>query len=259
MRLPIHQVDAFASGVFRGNPAAVCPLERWLPDATMQAIAIENNLSETAFVVREGDGFRIRWFTPLNEVPLCGHATLASAFVLFGLHGGDHLLFHSQSGPLSVHRFGEVITLDFPTLPVGGYAGPREAIDALGVAPDEVHGREHLLFAVYRDEHIVRAMGPDLARLGKLDLRVVVTAPGSDVDFVSRFFAPSEGIDEDPVTGSAHCSLIPFWSQRLGKTTLRARQVSRRGGELDCALVGERVAIGGRAVRYLEGTITIPD
>jgi PhzF family phenazine biosynthesis protein len=259
MRLPIHQIDAFASAVFRGNPAAVCPLERWLPDATMQAIALENNLSETASVVREGDGFRIRWFTPVNEVPLCGHATLASAFVLFEQHGGDRLLFQSQSGPLSVRRSGDVLTLDFPVLPLGDYTGPREAIDALGVAPDEVHGREHLLFAVYRDDRVVRELRPDFARLGKFDLRALVTARGTDVDFVSRFFAPSEGIDEDPVTGSAHCSLIPYWSQRLGKTTLRARQVSLRGGELDCAIAGDRVSIGGRAVRYLEGTITIPD
>jgi len=259
MRLTLHQVDAFASEVFRGNPAAVCPLDAWLPDATMQAIAMENNLSETAFVVREADGYRIRWFTPLAEVPLCGHATLASAFVLFGLHGGEPLTFQSKSGPLSVTRAGDVLTLDFPVLPVGEYTGPREAIDALGVAPDEVLGREHLLFAVYRDERVVRELRPDFARLGKLDLRALVTAPGSDVDFVSRFFAPSEGIDEDPVTGSAHCSLIPYWAQRLGKTTLRARQVSRRGGELDCALHGDRVSIGGRAVRYLEGTITIPD
>jgi PhzF family phenazine biosynthesis protein len=230
-----------------------------LPDATMQAIAMENNLSETAFVVREGDGFRIRWFTPVNEVPLCGHATLATAFVLFGLHGGDVLSFQSKSGPLSVRRAGDVITLDFPVLPLSSYDGPRDAIDAIGVAPDEVLGREHLLFAVYRDERVVREIRPDMSRLGKLDLRVVVTAPGTDVDFVSRFFAPSEGIDEDPVTGSAHCSLVPYWSHRLGKTRLRARQVSRRGGDLDCALVGDRVAIGGRAVLYLEGTITIPD
>jgi len=259
MRLPIHQVDAFASEVFRGNPAAVCPLERWLPDATMQSIALENNLSETAFVVREGDGFRIRWFTPVNEVPLCGHATLATAFVLFELHGGEHLAFQSQSGPLSVKRRGDVLTLDFPVLSLSEYSGPREAIDALGAEPDLVLGREHLLFAVYRDERTVRELRPDFARLGRFDLRASVTAPGDEVDFVSRFFAPSEGIDEDPVTGSAHCSLIPYWAERLNKTTLRARQVSARGGELDCALHGERVTIGGRGVRYLEGTITIPD
>ena len=261
MRLPLHQVDAFASEVFRGNPAAVCPLERWLPDATMQAIAMENNLSETAFVVREERTleFCIRWFTPVAEVPLCGHATLATAFVLFELHGGDRLRFQSASGPLSVRRDDKMLTLDFPVLPVSGYGGPREAIDALGVAPDEVHGREHLLFAVYRDERVVRELRPDFTRLGKLDLRALVTAPGDDVDFVSRFFAPSEGIDEDPVTGSAHCSLIPYWAARLNKTSLRARQVSARGGELDCELLGERVSIGGRAVRYLEGIITIPD
>ncbi|MBI2393316.1 MAG: PhzF family phenazine biosynthesis protein [Deltaproteobacteria bacterium] len=264
MRLPLHQVDAFASEIFRGNPAAVCPLEAWLPDETMQAIAMENNLSETAFFVREGDAHRIRWFTPVSEVPLCGHATLASAWVLFHALGapGDEVRLVSKSGPLSVRRRGELLVLDFPVLPLDRCSAPfganGAAIDAIGSPPVEVHGREGLLFAVYGDEAQVRALTPDFPVLARADLRVIVTAPGSDVDFVSRFFAPSEGIDEDPVTGSAHCTLIPYWAERLGKTTLRARQVSRRGGELECALVGDRVHIGGRAVRYLEGTITIP-
>lgn len=261
MRLPLHQIDAFASEVFRGNPAAVCPLEAWLPDATMQAIAAENNLSETAFFVRDGDVHRIRWFTPASEVPLCGHATLASAWVLFHALGapGDEVRFASASGPLSVRRRGELLVLDFPVLPLDrAHHDGEAAIDALGVPPVEVDGRPGLLFAVYADEAQVRAVTPDFQALARADLRVSITAPGTDVDFVSRFFAPSEGIDEDPVTGSAHCTLIPYWAARLGKTRLRARQVSRRGGELDCELVGDRVHIAGRAVRYLEGTITIP-
>lgn len=259
MRLPLFQVDAFASAVFRGNPAAVLPLERWLDDGTMQSIAAENNLSETAFVVREGEGFRIRWFTPEVEVPLCGHATLATAWVLFhtGAVSGDVVHLSSASGPLSVTREGEVLALDFPVLPVSPGPVPPEAIAALGERPDEILLSKNLVFAVYSTESRVRALTPDFARLARAGHMAVVTAPGDEVDFVSRFFAPNEGIPEDPVTGSAHCSLAPYWAARLGKTTLRARQVSRRGGELECTLLGDRVKIAGRAVRYLEGTIEI--
>lgn len=259
MRLTLHQVDAFTDRVFGGNPAAIVPLETWLPEPTMQAIAMENQLSETAFFVRDGDAYHIRWFTPTAEVPLCGHATLASAWVLFHALGapGDTVVFSSASGPLRVTRDGDRMFLDFPAYALSPYDGPREAIDALGRAPTSTLGRQGLLFAIYDDEATVRAIAPDFAALKRANQKALVTAPGTDVDFVSRFFAPTFGIDEDPVTGSAHCSLIPYWAARLGKDKLRARQVSARGGELDCALRGDRVSIGGRAVRYLEGTIEV--
>jgi PhzF family phenazine biosynthesis protein len=264
MRLALHQVDAFTSKVFGGNPAAVVPLDSWLPDATMQSIALENNLSETAFFVRESSGYRIRWFTPTSEVPLCGHATLASAWVLFHVLGveGDVVELHSLSGPLRVTRVDDQLALDFPAYPLADYGGPRDAIEALGKPPIQTLGRESLLFAVYESEADVRAIAPDFGMLLRSGMKALVTAPASAQgggDFVSRFFAPTVGIDEDPVTGSAHCSLIPYWSARLSKTKLRARQVSLRGGELDCELRGDRVSIAGRAVRYLEGTIHIPD
>lgn len=259
MRLPIFQVDAFASAVFRGNPAAVVLLDEWLDAPTMQAIAAENNLSETAFVRAEGGAFRIRWFTPVNEVPLCGHATLASAWVLFhtGRASGDRVDLVSASGPLAVARSGDELTLDFPTLPVTASSVPLEAIASLGDTPEEVLGRERLMFAVFRAEAQVRALTPDLAALAATGLMALVTAPGDEVDFVSRFFSPHDGIPEDPVTGSAHCSLTPYWAARLGKSTLRARQVSKRGGELGCALKGDRVAISGTVVPYLEGFIEV--
>lgn len=261
MRLAIHQVDAFAERVFRGNPAAVVPLESWLPDATLQSIALENNLSETAFLVRDGDGYHIRWFTPVNEVPLCGHATLASAWVVFHAlgHAGDVVRFRSKSGPLSVRRDGARLALDFPTLPATREPVAREVIAALGGEPVEVLSRPgKLVMAVFGDEAAVRTIEPDFAALARHDLKAIVTAPGTDVDFVSRFFAPSEGIAEDPVTGSAHCTLIPYWAARLGKNELRARQISARVGELWCKLLGDRVEIAGHAVRFLEGTIELP-
>lgn len=257
MRLPIFQVDAFSDRVFKGNPAAVVPLDAWIDDALMQSIALENNLSETAFFVREGDGFRIRWFTPTNEVPLCGHATLASAWVIFHLHGGDSISFSSASGPLRVTRSASLLALDFPAYPLRAFDGPRSVVSALGGAPRELLARDRLVFAVFDDEAAVRAVTPDFAALKREDYKALITAPGTDVDFVSRFFAPSEGIDEDPVTGSAHCSLIPYWAARLGKTALRAKQVSRRSGSLTCELRGDRVSIAGHAVRYLEGFIEV--
>jgi PhzF family phenazine biosynthesis protein len=265
MRLPIHQVDAFADRVFRGNPAAVVPLERWLPEATMQSIAAENNLSETAFLVREGIGsesvcYRIRWFTPVNEVPLCGHATLASAWVIFHAlgHQGDTIELQSASGPLFVRRRDELLVLDFPTLRAEKVDFDEEAIAALGARPAEILGRPgKVILAIYADEDRVRSLAPDFAALARHDLKAIVSAPGREVDFVSRFFAPSEGIPEDPVTGSAHCTLIPYWAERLGKTELHARQVSARGGELFCKQLGDRVEIAGRAVRYLEGSIEL--
>ena len=262
MNIPIYQVDAFASAVFAGNPAAVCVLERWLDDPVLQAIAAENNLSETAFLVREGDGFALRWFTPAVEVALCGHATLASAWVVFHELGwpGDTVRFHTRwSGVLPVTRVGEVLTLDFPARPAEECATPVGLEHALGARIEQCYTSFEDLLVLTSDEAAVRAARPDFRLLGKFAPRgVILTARGEEVDFVSRFFAPAAGIDEDPVTGSAHCVLAPYWGGVLGKTTLHARQVSRRGGELTCTCHADRVLISGRAVPYLRGTITLP-
>ncbi|WP_164008298.1 PhzF family phenazine biosynthesis protein [Pyxidicoccus trucidator] len=259
MRLPLFQVDAFTSRVFGGNPAAVCPLEAWLPDADLQAIALENNLSETAFFVREADGFRLRWFTPTQEVDLCGHATLAAAWVLFQRWevGLERVEFASRSGPLVVTQEADGwLTLDFPSRPPTPCLAPIGLVEALGAAPRETFSSRDLM-AVFDSEEEVLALRPDMARLAALNtFAVVPTAPGKDVDFVSRFFAPRAGVPEDPVTGSAHCSLVPYWAKRLGKTSLTARQVSARGGELRCEERGSRVRISGQAALYLEGFIT---
>ena len=263
MRLPLFQIDAFAERVFQGNPAAVCPLEAWLPEALMQAIAAENNLSETAFCVPEGEGYGLRWFTPLKEIDLCGHATLATAHVLFEHLGfaGAEIVFSTRSGALRVTRAGDRLAMDFPAKAVEPCAAPVALIEGLGRAPLEVYGGRDYL-AVFADAAEVRALTPDPRRLAELDRHgVIVTAPGGaedgDVDFVSRFFVPKFGVDEDPVTGSAHCSLTPFWAARQGKATLEARQVSRRGGRLQCALAGERVILRGRAVTYMAATIEV--
>lgn len=259
MKLPYFQVDAFADEVFRGNPAGVCLLAAWLPDPTLQNIAAENHLSETAFLVARGSDYDLRWFTPSVEMDLCGHATLAAAFVLFTERGvGENAVrFHSRSGLLTVPRAGELLTLDFPARPAVPCAAPDALIRGLGAKPAAVlKSRDYL--AVFASEAEVRALKPDFAVLKTLDcLGIIATAPGGDCDFVSRFFAPAAGIDEDPVTGSAHCTLIPYWAQRLGKAKLFARQVSRRGGELSCELAGNRVHIGGKAVLYLSGEIEI--
>lgn len=262
MRLPIYQVDAFASAVFAGNPAAVCPLESWLPDATMQAIAAENNLSETAFLMPEGEGYRLRWFTPACEVDLCGHATLASAFVVFAhLHPEwASVAFETRSGRLTVARDGDLLAMDFPARPPAPRAPHPALVPALGADPSEVLFAGYWL-AVFDDARTVRGLRPDFRALKGLDEPdVIVTAPGDEagIDFVSRFFAPGHGIDEDPVTGSAHCILTPYWSKRLGRRELSARQVSARGGEIACGDRGDRVRLAGRAVPYLEGMITIP-
>jgi PhzF family phenazine biosynthesis protein len=259
MRLPVYQVDAFASRVFTGNPAAVMPLETWLPDATLQAIAAENNLSETAFVVREGEGWRLRWFTPGVEVALCGHATLATALVLRDRLKlwRDRIAFETKSGTLVVSEDGERLALDFPSQPPKPVPAPAGLDAALGVKPVEVL-QEIDLVCVLETAREVRELKPDTRALARIDARgIIVTAPGDDCDFVSRFFAPRVGVDEDPVTGSAHCKLIPYWSKRLGKRELFARQVSARGGELWCVDRGERVTIAGRGVMFLEGTIEI--
>jgi len=259
MKVLIYQVDAFAGRVFEGNPAAVCPLEEWLDEEVMQAIAMENNLSETAFFVPHEKSFHIRWFTPTVEVNLCGHATLASAFVVFTViePGRNEVTFSSRSGPLSVSSDGELLSLDLPSQPPAPCAAPPELTAGLGKDPDEVLASEDY-FAVYASQDDILGLRPDMSVLEKVDLRgVIVTAPGDEVDFVSRFFAPRYGIDEDPVTGSAHCALTPYWAQRLGRSKLHAYQLSHRGGELFCEEKGDRVMVSGRAVLYLQGFITI--
>ncbi|SRR5579884_1833244 len=258
--IPIYQVDAFSSSVFSGNPAAVCPLEEWLPDEQLQAIAAENNLSETAYFVRkDGDGYQLRWFTPGCEVDLCGHATLASAYVLFHELGdpGDLLRFHTRSGELRVKRKGGLLALDFPARPPSPATPAPALIEALGAEPKEVlAARDYLV--LFESEDDVRGLSPDMEKLKKIDrFATIVTAPGKSCDFVSRFFAPAKGVPEDPVTGSAHCTLVPYWAAQLGKTALHARQVGRRGGELFCQLMGDRVEIAGYAALFLRGTIQI--
>lgn len=260
MKLSYFEVDAFASKPFHGNPAGVCPLPKWLDDATMLKIAAENNLPETAFFVPRGEDFELRWFSPQTEIDLCGHATLASAFVLFSelKFRGELVRFHSRSGVLTVTRSGDILTLDFPSRPPKPCEVPEALTRGLGKKPQTVlKARDY--FCLFDTEDDVRSLQPDFAALGTLDEKVIVTAPGRDCDFVSRFFAPTIGIAEDPVTGSAHCTLIPYWSERLGKTKLFARQVSRRGGELWCELAGDRVRIGGKAVLYLRGQIELED
>jgi len=260
MKLPYYEISAFTTNPFGGNPAGVCPLERWLPDAVLQGIAANNNLAETAFTAPRGDDFELRWFTPAVEMDLCGHATLAAASVLFNERGlpGDNVRFHSRSGELNVARAGDMLTLDFPSRPPAPCTVPEALIRGLGAKPSEVlKARDYL--AVFASEAEVRALRPDFVALRTLDcLGIIVTAPGGDCDFVSRFFAPAAGVDEDPVTGSAHCTLIPYWATRLGKAKTHARQVSARGGELFCELVGERVRIGGTAMLYLRGEIQVP-
>lgn len=261
MKLPIYQIDAFAGNQFEGNPAAVVPLEAWLPDETMQAIAQENNLAETAFFVPANGGFHIRWFTPNKEVRLCGHATLASAFVLFNClgYGPDEIVFDSLSGRLAVSRTGELLTLDFPSQVPERCEAPDDLVKGLGAAPLECYRNEDYL-AVFGSERELAEIEPDHNLLARLDLRgVIVTAPSSDQDFVARFFAPKYDNPEDPVTGSAYTQLTPYWSDRLGKTRLRARQISVRGGNLLCQLDGNRVRISGSAVKYMEGTIEIAE
>ncbi|HEY3440071.1 MAG TPA: PhzF family phenazine biosynthesis protein [Paludibaculum sp.] len=261
MELPIYQVDAFASRVFTGNPAAICPLQAWLPDATMQAIAMENNLAETAFFVKTATGYHLRWFTPATEVDLCGHATLASAHVIFQLlePALASVRFETLSGPLTVTRQDDLLTLDFPARPPQPATPCAGLLEALGGHPEAVlAARDYMI--VYGSEAEVRALQPDMMGLLDIDrFAVIVTAPATtpDVDFVSRFFAPAKGVPEDPVTGSAHCTLVPYWAQRLGKDRLTALQVSPRGGELLCEWQGDRVTMAGRGVLYLRGTIEI--
>ena len=262
--IPIYQVDAFTADLFAGNPAAICPLDAWLEDATLQAIAAENNLAETAFFVTggaEGADYALRWFTPTTEIDLCGHATLASAFVVFNwLRPAAHSVnFSSRSGNLTVTRNDDLLALDFPALPAAPCDVPAALAEGLGHAPQEVQLASNYL-AVFETELQITALAPNMTLLASLHPHgVIATAPGAadEVDFVSRFFAPSFGIPEDPVTGSAHCTLVPYWSGRLARDHLLARQISARGGELICDMRGDRVGLAGRAVLYLEGTITV--
>lgn len=260
MQLPIYQIDSFTSKVFKGNPAAICPLQEWLPDDTLQAIATENNLSETAYFIPEENGYQLRWFTPVMEVDLCGHATLAAAYVIFTHlnYSKKTILFSSKSGPLKVTIDDQGwLTLDFPNRPPVKENEHELLRKALGGNPISFHkSRDYLV--TYATEAEVKDLKPDFALLSRVDaLGIITTAPGSDVDFVSRFFAPRAGINEDPVTGSAHCTLAPFWQQQLKKDKLTARQISARVGELICKVDGERVLISGQAITYLQGAIFI--
>jgi PhzF family phenazine biosynthesis protein len=261
MRIKLFQVDAFTNRVFCGNPAAVCVLDEWLDDLLMQQIAAENNLSETAFSVKHDNAYEIRWFTPNSEVDLCGHATLATAHVLFNHYGlaGEKIVFHTKErGTLGVIREGDFLTLDFPADPPEKIDEPQKLIDAIGKTPVESYrGRSDYLL-IYHTQRDIEAITPDFVRLTEVDLRgIIVSAPGDDNDFVSRFFAPKLEINEDPVTGSAHTTLTPFWSERLGKNAMTARQLSNRKGDLQCKLIGSRVHITGQAVTYLVGEIEI--
>jgi len=264
MKLTLYQVDAFTDTIFGGNPAAIIPLDQWLNDELMQKLAMENNLSETVFFtpsLLSGIDYEIRWFTPVNEINLCGHATLASAFVIYNLMNFKKgvIVFHSKSGKLEIERKGEFFVMDFPAWkPKRVEKYPGNLRKALGV--DEIHGiykQRDWLILLNREEE-VRNAKPDFPAIKKWNENVILTAPGSgDVDFVSRFFAPSMGIDEDPVTGSAHSQLIPFWAERLNKQVLFARQLSSRGGDLWCTNNGERISIAGKCVFYMKGEITI--
>jgi PhzF family phenazine biosynthesis protein len=259
MKLPLYQVDAFTGRLFGGNPAAVVPLDAWLPDETLGAIAAENNLAETAFLIPRPEVVPLRWFTPEVEVDLCGHATLASAHVLLRYYrpAASRVVFETRSGALTVARDGEFLNMDFPSRPGKRVEVTDALVSALGAKPREAYLARDLM-AVFDSESEVRSLRPDFQRVAGLDaFAVIVTAPGGEADFVSRFFAPRAGIPEDPVTGSSHCTLIPYWAQRLGKADLTARQLSRRGGELVCKLQGDRVVIGGRTVEYLRGEINL--
>lgn len=262
MKQSIFHVDAFTDHIFGGNPAAVVPLESWLSDAMMQQIAAENNLSETAFFVKESTGYRIRWFTPVSEVDLCGHATLASSHVLFNHLGfpGDLIELQSRSGILRVKRDGERLTLDFPADTMQEVTVPENLVTAIGRTPLNTYKGKTDFMMVFGSQSDVEEIVPDIHLLLKTDARgVIVTAPGKEVDFVSRFFCPQVGVAEDPVTGSAHTSLTPYWSARLGKTMMKASQLSRRRGHLTVKLKGDRVEISGKAVTYLEGNIFLSD
>ena len=260
MHITLYQVDAFADEVFKGNPAAVCPLDVWLDDNLLQAIAIENNLSETAYFVATGDAYELRWFTPVAEVDLCGHATLAAAHVVFQhiKRNADVVNFDTKSGRLSVARSADgLLVMDFPSQPGVALPVGEDIIQALGAEPTFLFDGEDLM-AVFERQCQIATIEPDFFALKQLERRgVIITAPGDEVDFVARFFAPKYDIPEDPVTGSAHCMLTPYWADRLGKIEMQARQISARGGDLTCRLNGERVAISGRACEYMKAEISL--
>lgn len=261
MTIPIYQADAFTDKLFGGNPAAICPLDTWLPDNVMQQVAVENNLAETAFFVKTANGYKLRWFTPEYEIDLCGHATLASAHILFTELGysGDTIQFETvKAGVLTVKRDGDKYAMDFPSRPPIHIEVPNGLVEALGDKKPVEILRSRDFFVVYESEDDIREISPDFFALSKMDtVGVIVTARGKKADFVSRFFAPGAGIPEDPVTGSAHCNLIPYWAGKLGKNKLHAYQLSARKGELWCELTGQRVLISGKAVTYLKGEIFI--
>jgi PhzF family phenazine biosynthesis protein len=261
MRTPLFQLDAFTNRRFSGNPAAVMLMGHFPDDAVMQAIAAENNLAETAFLVRNGSDYHVRWFTPVTEVPLCGHATLASAAVVMERlePGRERVVFHSKSGALTVTRRGSTYVLDFPARPSEKTGATQALGEALGAKPTEVFVNQFNYMAVFDSAQTVRRLAPDMVAIAHLDRPgVIVTAPGDGAyDCVSRYFAPAKGIPEDPVTGAAHCMLAPYWAARLGKSTLRAHQASKHGGELTCRVVGERVMLHGECVFYFEGEAQI--
>ena len=266
MKATLYQVDAFTDRVFEGNPAAVVPLTTWPTDAVMQAIAAENNLAETAFFVPEGEGYRLRWFTPAVEMPLCGHATLASSHVIFTHlgHAAPEIHFETLSGRLTVKREGDLLAMDFPADPAKPTTEPEGLARAIGAKPVLVM-KGKMLMALFGSPAEVAALDPDMALLKRLQfslggMALICTAAGdegSGFDFVSRMFAPAKGIDEDPVTGAAHCTSVPYWAKKLGKTELVARQISKRGGTLWCTDAGERVVMRGRCVDYLKGEISV--
>jgi len=258
-----HVIDVFTDKLFGGNPAGVCILDEWLPDSVLQNIAAENNLSETAFVLKQNDCYDLRWFTPTIEVELCGHATMASAFVLFEETKQAEIKFKTKSGILSVSKENDLLCLNFPSRPVVVQPSYQAFERAFNFTPAAIYKAVDFLVLLNSEEEL-RNLNPDFIELKKIKeeagvdndcFGIIVTAKGNDCDFVSRFFAPNAGIDEDPVTGRAHCSLIPFWSEKLGKNKLTAKQLSKRGGVLYCENCGERVKIGGKAVRYLRGEI----
>ncbi|WP_419784846.1 PhzF family phenazine biosynthesis protein [Pseudodesulfovibrio sp.] len=260
MKLDLYQVDAFAHEVFSGNPAAVVPLFEWLSDDLMQRIAAENNLPETAFFVRKGEYFELRWFSTEAEVDLCGHGTLASAHVLYEHLGYKDpvVVFETKSGRLFVDREGDLYSMDFPAWPVRPIQVTERVVQALGARPVELFMGERDMMAVFEGEDDIRELAPDFRLVSRLDgMCLICTAPGMDYDFISRTFAPEQGIPEDPVTGSAHCTLVPFWAARMGKKSLNAYQASARGGELRCEDLGDRTKIAGKAVTYMTGNILL--
>lgn len=258
MKIKIYQVDAFTDKLFSGNPAAVCPLDHWLPDATLQSIALENNLAETAFYVNEKEGLRIRWFTPAMEVDLCGHATLATAFVLFHYenYAGHKVVFNSKSGLLTITKTGDLLSLNFPADTMIEVPALPVLEQAFGLTPMKTFRGKTDYMLVFENQAQIINLTPDFKLISTVNARgIIITAKGIQVDFVSRFFAPQAGIDEDPVTGSAHTSLIPYWAKNLNKTELTAIQLSARKGMLWCKLLGDRVEISGSAKLFLIGTI----